>query len=257
MTSGLPGVSPQRQAEMMVIRARAQAARPDAERAAMERSADDALAQKSQDQLLQETREVKQMKEQAARQLEHQRAANAYQAVTAGELNTWSDNAGRVKVERGVPPEIMASLPPEEEGPIVAEEETGFNPFKLPKKAASAASGAAGAVVGAAKKSVSWVPKLGKDDEVETGITATPRTSESATETGESKGFFKNFGKRGDEPSPTAMDPAETGEKKGLVRGLTSRIPFVGKDKADPAGEFEQPVTTPAPAPTSVPAGGV
>lgn len=256
MTSGLPGVSPQRQAEMMVIRARAQAARPEAERAAMERSADDALAQKSQDQLLQETREMKQMKEQAARQLEHQRAANAYRAVTAGELNTWSDNAGRVKVERGVPPEIMASLPPEDEEPIVEEEKSGFNPFKLPKKAAGAATGAASAVVGAAKKGVSWVPKIGKDEEVETGITATPRVSENASDMGEKKGFFKNFGKRDEEPSPTAIDPAETGEKTGLVRGLTSRIPFVGgKDKTDASPEMA-PAPAPAPNPVSDPIAG-
>ncbi|MCB1093276.1 MAG: hypothetical protein KDL87_17180, partial [Verrucomicrobiae bacterium] len=266
MTTGLPGVSTARQAEMMQIRARAQAAKPDAEQAAMERSADDALAKQSHQRLIDEAREIKSMKEQAARQLEHQKAANAYRAVTAGEISSWADDSGRVKVERCVPPEILASLPPEEEASPVAEEPTGFNPLKAPKKAmqgaARAVGGATGAVTGAAKKGVSWIPGVGKKVEMETGITATPRSqpepSPVASDGGDSGGgmlskipLIGGIGHRGDravEPEPTvatASVPAESGEKTGFMKGLTSKIPFVGKkDEGTEGGSSQEAVAS-------------
>lgn len=262
MTSGLPGVSTARQAELMQVRARAQAARPEAERAAMERSAEDALAKKSQQQMIDEARAIREMKDQAARQLEHQKAAAAYRGVSSGEMNSWADDSGRVKVERGVPPEVLANLPPEEEEPLVEEEEGGFNPFKAPKKAmqgvARAAGGATGAVAGAAKKGVSLIPGLGKDDEVETGLTATPRSAEAAAAIEEDKpGMFSRLplvgGRNRDaaEPSPTVSEPAPAGEeKKGFVRGLTSRIPFVGGGDEE-APTAEAPAPAPAPMVTS------
>lgn len=259
MTSGLPGVSTARQAELMQVRARAQAARPEAEQAAMERSAEDALARKSQQQLIDDARSVREMKEQAARQLEHQRAASAYRGVSSGEISTWADDSGRVKVERGVPLEVLANLPPEEEEPLITEEEEGFSLFKAPKKAfqgaARAAGGAGDAVVGAAKKGISWIPGLGKEDEMETGLTATPRSQESVPVAGEEKkpgmlsriplvGGLVNRDEAGGaaEPSPTAMaatgETAPEAEKKGFLRGLTSKIPFVGGDEEAPAEEW-------------------
>lgn len=266
MTSGLPGVSTARQAELMQVRARAQAARPEAEQAAMERSAEDALAKKTQQQLLEETREIKQMKEQAARQLEHQRAANAYQGVTAGEISSWADDSGRVKVERGVPPEVLAALPPEEEPSaeeLSEEDDGGFNPLKAPKKAmqsaARAAGGATGAVVGAAKKGFSWIPGVGKDDD-ETGITAAPRSQSASTEQvfddGESKTMLQRIPlvggmmkRKSDEPSPTASAPAPVEEeKKGFMRGFASKLPLVGdRNQAD---ETSGPVMASEPTPT-------
>lgn len=251
MTTGLPGVSQQRQAELMHIRARAQAAKPEAERAAMERSAEDALARSSDQQILDDARETKRLKEEASRQIQYQKAANAYQGVSASELNSWADETGRVKVERGVPPEVLAALPPElEDSEEAQEEKTGFSPFKMPKKAAQgaarAAGGAAGAAMGAAKKGLSWIPGVGKDDE-ETGITAKPRNQEAAPsysaadEVESGGGMFSRLRNRGGdaaEPAATQQaaqtyEPEE--EKKGFFRGVASSIPFVGRNDADGA----------------------
>ncbi len=266
MTTGLPGVSTQRQAEMMQIRARAQAARPDAQRAAMERSAEDALAQKSEDQLLDEVRETKRMKEEAARQLQYQRAANAYQGVSAREMNAWADDSGRVKVERGVPPEVLAALPPEEESTEVDEDEGGFNPLKMPKRAAkgaaNAAGGAAGAAMGAMKKGVSWIPGLGKNDEPETGITAQPRTQEAESYADDSQaegggmlsriplvGGMMNRDSKAEEPSPTQVEASDPAEKKGFFRGITSNLPLVGgrDEPSEMALISDAPANAPAP----------
>lgn len=265
MTTGLPGVSTQREAEMMQIRARAQAARPDAQRAAMERSAEDALARKSEDQLLDEVRETKRMKEEAARQLQHQRAANAYQGVSSREMSAWSDDSGRVKVERGVPPEVLAALPPEEEESAESAEEGGFNPLKMPKRAArgaaDAAGGAAGAAMGAVRKGVSWIPGIGKKDEPETGITAQPRSQPSESYESEPReeregmlsriplvGGMMNRDGEADEPAPAQAETGEPTEKKGFFRGITSNLPLVGeRDEPEMALISDAPVSAPAP----------
>ncbi|MCB1086195.1 MAG: hypothetical protein KDM63_04060, partial [Verrucomicrobiae bacterium] len=148
----------------------------------------------------------------------------------------------------------------------VAEEPTGFNPLKAPKKAmqgaARAVGGATGAVTGAAKKGVSWIPGVGKKDEMETGITATPRSqpepSPVASDGGDSGGgmlskipLIGGIGHRGDravEPEPTvatASVPAESGEKTGFMKGLTSKIPFVGKkDEGTEGGSSQEAVAS-------------
>ncbi|MCB1229436.1 MAG: hypothetical protein KDN19_04180 [Verrucomicrobiae bacterium] len=265
MTTGLPGVSAQRQAELMHVRARAQEARPEAQKAAMERSAEDALARKSEQQVLDEVRETKRMKEEAARQFQYQQAANAYQGVSSREISSWSDDSGRVKVERGVPLEVLAALPPEEEEEaVVEEEEGGFNPLKMPgravKKASRAATGAVGVTMGAAKKGVSWIPGLGKEDETETGITAKPRSQDPAAyETSsyvaeeESGGFMSRLplvGKKhkSDEPAPTVeTTEVTTEEKKGFFRGITSNLPLVGGGREESPVMIDQPAPAPAP----------
>lgn len=244
MTTGLPGVSTQRQAELMHVRARAQAARPEAQKAAMERSAEDALARKSDEELLNEVRETKRMKEEAARQFQYQKAANAYQGVSSRDISSWSDDSGRVKVERGVPLAVLAALPPEEEEEEMVEEEGGFNPLKMPgramKKAGRAAGGAAGAAMGAAKKGVSWIPGVGEED-TGTGITAQPRSRAEAEaaygeEADQGGGFLKRIPLVGgrkkdmDEPESATVTSsvATEDEKKGFFRGITSNIPLVG-----------------------------
>ncbi len=271
MTTGLPGVSTQRQAELMQVRARAQAARPEAERAAMERSAEDALARSADQQILDDARETRRLKEDAARQIQYQKAANAYQGVSASELNSWSDETGRVKVERGVPPEVLAALPPVDEDLEREEEESGgFNPLKMPKKAARAAGGAAGAAVGLAKKGISWIPGVGKDEDPGTGISASPRSRESApsyepaepTEPESSGGgmfsrlpLVGGMMNRGDEaepaPAPQAAQVEDAGEKSGFFRGIASSMPFIGgrdeapaevEPDASPAQPFVGPV---------------
>ena len=230
MTQGLPGVSTQRQAELMHVRARAQAARPDAERAAMERSAEAAIEERTQQAILEDARETKRLKEQAARDMQMQRAANAYQGVSRREMSSWADNSGRVKIDGGIPPEVLAALPPEE----VVEEKKKFGFLGMPVRAAK---GAAGATVGAAKKTVSIIPGVGKKKE--------PAPEATSAYVDPSQYYSQ-------EPVTEELyDPNnyyEEEEKKGFFRKVGSSLPFVGsKDDGDlyASGDFISPEPAP------------
>lgn len=239
MTQGLPGVSSQRQAELMHVRARAQAARPDAERAAMERSAEAALDQKTQEQVLLDARETKRLKEEAARDMQMQRAANAYQGVSRREMNSWADNSGRVKVDGGIPPEVLAALPPEEE-PVKEKKKFGF--IGMP---ARAVKGAAGATVGAAKKTVTILPGVGKKNKEE------PVSSSTYVDPSQ---YYSQ--QPGEAPTSDYVEPVQ--ENKGFFKKVGSSLPFVGGKKNEeefyPSGDFIS--QEPAPVVVGSPAAG-
>ena len=208
MTSGLPGVSAAKQAELMYIRAQAQKARPEAEAAAMARTAEDALDKKMTDRTLQDARETKELKQQAAYNYQLKKAADAYKGVSQSEINAWGDGTGAVKVQRGVPAQFTASLPPEEE----PEKKKGrFGLLKAPTKAAK---GAASATVGGVKKAFSWRP-FGKKKNEETIEPPAPSPEPAPY----------------NPPTTVTTDSLaldDTGEEK---KGFMSRIPFVGGKK--------------------------
>ena len=246
MTSGLPGVSAARQAELMYVRAQAQKSRPEAERAAMARTAEQALDEKITTRTLEEARETKELKKKASYDFQLKKAEDAYKGVSQSEINAWDDGAGSVKVQRGVPSQFLASLPPEEE----PEEQGGhFGFLKAPGKAAK---GAAAVTVGGMKKALSWRPfGKNKDEEapepepaapsqIQPTVTAHTLTQEVQEE--KNDGFltkipFVGGKKKKQEPvayeEPAAVETALTAAPEAIEEkeGLFSKIPFVGHKK--------------------------
>ena len=239
MTSGLPGVSPARQAELMYVRAQAQKARPEAEAAAMARSAEQTLDKKITERTLEEARETKDLKQKAAYDHQLKRAEDAYKGVSQSEINAWGEGSGTVKVQRGVPPQFAASVPPEEAEAEEVDGRLGF--LKAPGRVAK---NAASATASGMKKALSWRP-FGNDNEEEDAPAAPSPTSATS-----SASYF-------DQP-PLSFEsvayPAEAAEEKG---GFFAKIPFMGgkKNKAEEvsyeAPSYQDPIhqAPPAPAP--------
>lgn len=144
-----------RQLELQRVREAAQRARASAQQAAMARSADRATEEQHIQGNVERSLEVKQLKAQAAADARSQTAANAYQGVSPGEINTWRGADGEsVKVQREVPQQFTDTIPVEAQA-----EETS--------------SGIGGAVKGV----LSWrpsIPFLGKKKKDDRGIPALP-----------------------------------------------------------------------------------
>ncbi len=147
MTEYVPGASDAQRREMMRVRSQAQKARAEAEQAAIEKSAAEALREQQRQQALADARAHKAIVNQAARELEYATADNAYEEVPAGQIAAWNSLEGR-KVQRGVPQEFLDNLPEEETDET--KEKKGFKPLK-----------AVTGVFAAAPK----LPKFGKSEE--------------------------------------------------------------------------------------------
>jgi len=133
MSSGLPQDMSEQQIQMMQVRAAAQGARGDAAAASMARSADQAMEDRHLEATLQEAREIKRIKRDARNRMKWREAQNAYERVSANEMESWRTDSGNIRVERNVPNEFLVALR-EEEAAIAAREgapdEEGFSPLK-------------------------------------------------------------------------------------------------------------------------------
>ena len=147
MTSGLENGVTRETINMMQIRASAQEAERAAAAAAMARSAESAIEEQNLNKSLARARETRRLKREAAERLKWERATaqNAYKKVSQGDMSTWKDSNGRVKVERGLPPEFVLAVR-EEEARAAADvpKRRGFGPFKAGKKIANRAREAVG-----------------------------------------------------------------------------------------------------------------
>ncbi len=155
MTTGLENGATAETINMMQIRAAAQEAERAAAAAAMARSAEEAIEEQNLNSALARARETRRLKREAAERLKWQQATaqNAYQPVSQGEMASWKDEDGNVKVGSGLPPEFVMAVQDQEaaEAATRAEEEgeeRRFAPFKAGQKIVERAGRALGAEEG-------------------------------------------------------------------------------------------------------------
>lgn len=121
------GAMSTRDMQLQQVRQQAQALQGEAASASMARSADRSIDQQNRDRAVQEARELKAMKRNAAERLKWERAnARQVQKVSSDDMNSWTTSSGNVRVERDVPNAFIASL--------IAEEESAMRRGTLEKK---------------------------------------------------------------------------------------------------------------------------
>lgn len=133
MTTGLENGSTSATMNMMQVRAAAQESERAAAAAAMARTAESAIEEQGLKTALQKARETRQAKIEASERLKWQKvtAYNAYNSVSSGEMATWKDAEGNVKVGRGLPSDFVNSVKAEEAArAAAAPQKKGFTPLK-------------------------------------------------------------------------------------------------------------------------------
>ena len=216
------------QLRLMRIRAEAQKSRPEVQAAQMENSAAQALVQQQDNKALLEARAIREAKENAVREARAREAANAYQGISSGQIQSWSDqNTGNVKVQRNVPLAVQAELAAQEEARLKKEggdpKKPGF--FRAPGKAIK---GALGWEDENAPPSSAMDEK--KHDGILSGFRKDDRPAGIASTEEKKDGFFK---KKTPQEGPQSQAYADsTGEEKqGFLHRVGEKIPFVGKKK--------------------------
>ena len=149
MTSGLENGATQGTIQMMQVRAAAHEAERAAAAAALARTANAAIEEENLKNALQRARETRRQKMEMAERLKWERATahNAYNKVTRGQMQSWKDQAGNVKVERGLPPDFVVAMQQEEAARAAAAgpKRRGFGPLKVGQKITDRARKAVGA----------------------------------------------------------------------------------------------------------------
>lgn len=112
MSTGTSADQELEQLRLHAIRAEAQKSRPEVQTAQMENSAAQLLVQQQeQTKRCSKARAIREAKENAVREAKAREAANAYQGVSSGQIQSSSDqNTGNVKVQRYVPMAVQAEL---------------------------------------------------------------------------------------------------------------------------------------------------
>lgn len=174
MTTGMSDTPSYRDLQLMQVRAAAQSAQGDAAAASMSRSADRSLEEQNRERAIQEARETKALKRDAANRMRWERSANAYNKISSNDMSTWRTETGNVRVERNVPDPFLISLIHEEE--------------MLAARRAEEESESSGPL----KKALGWRPFGGGDDSSSSGVTvATSSVSLPEEESG--GGFFSKM----------------------------------------------------------------
>ncbi len=256
MTTGTPGTTGS-QMKLMQVRAQAYQAKKETEAASLTRSTDRALEEQNFSNAVEKSKQIKQLKEQAARQAEFEKASTGYNKVSSNDITRWTDNRGNIKVQRDLPPAFVNPLgdaPVPAAPQTMAQPETedgekkGFSPFKS---------------AGNAVKKIGGMNPFKKKDE-ETGLRV-PEVDIAKPEK-EKKGILNAIpfvGKKDEvasETTPQATIDYSEPEKKGLLKGIGQKLPFGKKDKeieyAEPAPTQQMQVqpaqTSTAPAPVRV-----
>lgn len=104
-----------RDMQLQQVRQQAQALQGEAAAASMARSADRSLDQQNVSRAVQDARELKAIKREAAERLKWERSNAQVQKVSANDMSSWTTHSGNVRVERDVPNAFIASLIAEEE----------------------------------------------------------------------------------------------------------------------------------------------
>ena len=248
------------QMKLMQIRAQAYQAKKDTEAASLARSTDRALEERNLSSAVTKSRQIKQIKQNAARKMEFEKSSQAYNKVSSNDISRWTDQRGNVKVQRDAPvfnnplgePPADAVNPPTldrtDSSPLEEEERSGFSPFK----------GAGNAV----KKIGGMNPFKKKDEKIGLRV---PEVDLNAPAKEENKGFLSGLtfiGKKDNVQqnllvSPEPVAPVEK-EKKGFLKGIGQNLPLIGKKNRNdniyapsapvqPTAPIQQPVATTAP----------
>lgn len=135
-SSSYSGSMSERDMQMQQVRQQAQSLQGEAAAASMARSADRALDQQNVSRAVQEARELKAIKREAADRLKWERSNAQVQKVSADDMSSWKTNSGSVRVERDVPNTFIASLIAEEQeaerrGTLEKKKKKRFSPRDL------------------------------------------------------------------------------------------------------------------------------
>ena len=136
MTTGIQNGATQERLTMMQVRAAAQEAERAAAAAAMARSAEEAIEGQKLQESIEEARETRRKKMEAAERLKWEKIAaqNAYRKVTPGEMKSWKDQSGNIKIGRDIPSDFAENVRRDEAARAAAAAEAqkkeGFKPFK-------------------------------------------------------------------------------------------------------------------------------
>lgn len=136
MTTGIQNGATQERLTMMQVRAAAQEAERAAAAAAMARSAEEAIEEQKLQESIEEARETRRKKMEAAERLKWEKIAaqNAYRKVTPGEMKSWKDQSGNIKIGRDIPSQFVENVRRDEAARAAAAAEAqkkeGFQPFK-------------------------------------------------------------------------------------------------------------------------------
>lgn len=252
MTTGIQNGATQERLTMMQVRAAAQEAERAAAAAAMARSAEEAIEEQKLQESLQEARETRRKKMEAAERLKWEKIAaqNAYRKVTPGEMKSWKDQSGNIRIGRDIPADFVENVQRDEAARAAAAAEAqkkeGFKPFKKINE------------------------RIAENDPYqETGLTGPkplpqgppPTVQQYAQQTvapePEKKGLFSklsfpSFGKKSDEPLPETPQFANV-PSRNQPQPQPQAAPRQGTAPSNPA---PQPSSSPAAVAQAKPATG-
>lgn len=138
MTIGMENGATGQSINMMQVRAAAHDAERAAAAAAMARSANEAIEEQQLSRALEKARETRRQKMAASEQLKWKKATayNAYNKVSSGQMSSWKDDQGNIKIGRGLPSDFVSSVRNQQQKAQQAAASTaekannGFKPLK-------------------------------------------------------------------------------------------------------------------------------